>query len=605
MNLSAIDGNDCIGDSRRMINNNITTLGQSSCTNRTSILTLNNTLYSPSSGLNLNSSNKIHVDLDPIGGLEFNSNLQVRIKPSLPTLRLAVRPSVGTDSSTVSRTISSLPGDIDVSGPYFKSFCGACQYMTVNPNNNYIIFIDEDTNETLTPENVVITTSTGTSTLQLSSVENIPLNFTSANLKPGAYIWNNSATPTRSAVFGTKSTVSAVQGTVIILSRYDSGGGVFVTTRKFNQAPKKIIYNLYISNSTTLPYGSLGTDPDNWVLMPFYFTSDIKQYFPFRPFYWTGISNVQLRNICFDFDTNCTDSTCIYFNSSRLNVINTTVRCGGNTRYAWGAILCDGTGTIILGSNQTTAQRLLDPVTLEPNYPGFALAIVGPDNYTVDMMHGIRIYNGVRLFGFTVSYLGGSTSPGIGTLHHNAIILAGRINFDSQTIIGQSTVTTGDGSINAATVTFVKSGSIFTGYPYGYGSTTVRPGFITSSPNYTVLPVYLEKYNSISYSTDNGLADSYTIRQWLTTPTVNPPILTNGYIKFWNLNNQTNSTYGTFAGTLFTYSAVYQNSNISIVTYNDSNILTSSATGGFTGPAPSFDQVGAWNINGYTLNYYA
>lgn len=605
LQLSGIDGSDCIGDSRRVINDNVTKLGEAVCNISADVNALENTLYPPSSGLKLNPSNKLHVDLDPGGGLEFNAELQVRIRPTLPTVRIAVRPSVGIDNPAIKRNINTITNDSTVAGPYFKSLGGATVYMNQNPANNYIVFIDEDSNETLIPENVSVFTSTGSTTMQVSSVATLPSNFVSANLKPGAYIWNNSTSPTRSAVIGTRSQAYGIQGTLVIMSRYDAGGGVFTTTRKFNQAPKKVIYNLYVSNSNTLAYGNLGTDPSNWSLIPFYYTTDQIQYFPFRPFYWSNIDIVELRNICFEFDSNCTDTTCIYFNYSRCTLINTTVKVGGSTRYSWGAVLCDSVGVIVLGRAQDTTQRLADPVTNTLVYPGHGLAIVGPDNYSVDMLYGIRMYSGVRLFGFTNVYYGSASDPGIGTVHHGAIIIAGRINFSGYAVIGQGTTTSGDSAINASPILFLKNGSVITGYMYTLGSITERPGFRPATTNYSVIPVYMERYNSIQYWFANGFSDAFTLRQWSVTPTTNPPILTNGYLRFWNLNGQTPSIYGTFAGGFFTYSAFYQNSNISIYSYDPSNNLTISNTGGWVGTPPSFDQAGAWNINGYTLNYYA
>jgi hypothetical protein len=559
--------------------------------------------------------------LDPLGGLEFNTSRKLRLKPVVPSYQVAVRPSDpnSTDNFSVNRALISTSNDPDVLQPYFKTLGGACQYINSNKNNNWTINLDESINEFLFPDTV--TFAVPTTALRLSAVESLPTNFINAGLKPGAYIWNRSNLQERSFfnIFASKARLNNVLGAVYFRSRYNIGSGIYTTTRKFNQPPNIASFNLYICNDASLPYGTLGTLTSSWTEIPIdRVPGDARtQYFPFRPLYFLQNNGVAYVNIGFEVNSNSTDTTAIYHTDDRVFIVNTTVKLGGKTRYAWGAILNDRNGSIQIGTNANTA-LLESPVPGETSltYPGYGLAVIGTplSQEPAKLLGAVRLYQGGNLT--QINTARDNTGPaGVGAPHTWSIILSGNINFDGQALITQNTVTVGDLMYSPSVVFVARTGTRITGHSVTTSSTS--NWFIDyTTPNRAVLPMNFTNYNNYVYTMVNGLSTVTTFNQWTTTLTTNPtPLLTGSRLSFWNINTDfpvaSASDYGTMAATadpnvfLFSILPSLRNINSSIITTTLTDTSSAATYENFfvRRPAGLYDP-GAYLINGYSLNLY-
>lgn len=555
--------------------------------------------------------------LDPLGGLEVNLQKQLRIRQAPTTIYIAVRPSVGTDSTSVVRAVNPTSNDPAVLQPYFKSFGGACTFIKANRNNNVVIYIDEDSNELLNSSN--LTLSNGTGILQISAVESLPSSFTAAGIKPGAFLWNSAGSNRIffSALYG-NSSLSNVLGFVTVLSRYETGTGSWTTTRKFNQAPKKLIYNAYITNDPTLSYGTLGASASNWSEIPVTVVAgqNFRQYFPFRPILFQNNIGISFINVGLEINTNATDATCFYCNNDRMFFTNCTVKLGGKTRYNWGAVLMDGQGDVQIGTNSNT-YLLQSPVPGETsiNYPGYGLAVIGNSvsQDAIKMLGVVRLYNNSRLF--QINTIRTSDGPGAGAPHTWAFILSGHINIDGGAGVVQNTVTVAD-TIYSPSIWFVDNspGTRITGH--FLNDNLVSPIFIDyTTPNTAIYPMNFTNYNSYVYTFNNGLTSDTVLSQWTLSLSSTPAPLINGSrLSFWNLNTQfptaSTSGYGNATATTdpnvqsFGIIASLRNINSGLNTTSLNNTLSSTAFDAFVRRPPGLYDQGAYLINGYRINLY-
>ena len=334
------------------------------------------TAFVMSSGLKLDSS-KLYVDLDPLGGLEFNSQKQIRItvNPATLSVNLAVRPSDlnSTDSSTIERKLSAT--DTTVLQPYFQTVTGAVRWATQNLNSNIAltIFVDEDAPEKLF-------SLTGSLTGQY--YESPPL-----GLKPGFYVWHgNSGNFGAGGITATGNLIPEWLGTLTISGRYWSGvtaGSGSVVTRSFTTPPYKVSLNCFVCTNKTLTFGDFGGSANVWtdVYGPSESntTNDYSRWVPLRGSiadYTSSGNQLTLKNLNFAADSNIDD---IYFFISKntpfnVRLDNITVTMEGNGVYA-PILLSFGSG-----NNLTIVGSLLAAPDNSTKMPGYGLAFVGNSN---------------------------------------------------------------------------------------------------------------------------------------------------------------------------------------------------------------------------------
>lgn len=201
-----------------------------------------------SSGLDIQ-NNTLVVNLDPVGGLEFTGPTKaIRLKTNNNVL-LAVRPSslTSTDSLTAYRQATTSDTALQ---PYFKTVNGAFAWAKTNLGvvNELTIALDEDSYET------DFTVSSPTLSGRYCSAADL-----SAGWTPGFYVWhNNSGSKGTGAVVSFWNNAVSNAQTISIVGRYFNGGGFTLPyfTKKFTDAPRKIICNVFVCTNSSVTPGS-------------------------------------------------------------------------------------------------------------------------------------------------------------------------------------------------------------------------------------------------------------------------------------------------------------------------------------------------------------
>jgi hypothetical protein len=387
--------------SEKIINNSITSEKISS--NSITLNKLNPNVVNVNKGLNLNSTTGIEVKLDSNGGLMFNTNGEIKLAPVGATSSLVVvRPSEpgSTDNYNVTRT--TVNGELR---PCFRTLTVASAWARNNITGNYTILIDEDTIEgenchyvepsdgTNRPSGVVDWTwSYANFTVQYHDQTTVDRIFgTGSGMKAGVYCWPRIK---GSKMEGGISFAGGVgnnsqSSTAYITARYPRGTGEgrwWDGNRYFDEEPRAVNYNIYITNDINLDWSSAVDDlkwglaagrVSNWTRRNL--TSDGSHGFCYIRN--AGItlwnSRVEIRNINFVNRNNCNDQaiTDVQKNSF-LYLGNVTLTMLGEGFWNYSAIrVIDGADLYICG------ERLKSRVTNELSYPGYGLALVG-NTYT-------------------------------------------------------------------------------------------------------------------------------------------------------------------------------------------------------------------------------
>jgi hypothetical protein len=170
-----------------------------------------------------------------------------------------------------------------------------------------------------------------------------------------------------------------------------NGNGVkqYSLKKPFNYSPRKIIFRTYICTNPSLAAGVFGSDPTVWknCLVSNSNSTYVRQI----SINATNKTDVNIQNLCFEFDGNARDSTGIMVYSGNCYLRNITLAAKGQHYYPYGLISAWPQSTIyICGENQ------LDPYLLTPQtynswsnleqatdpyyFPGYGLAIVGNES---------------------------------------------------------------------------------------------------------------------------------------------------------------------------------------------------------------------------------
>jgi hypothetical protein len=322
---------------------------------------------------------------------------------------LGVKPSdsFSTDNISLVRSITgswdgsngSIIETYPVLKPYFKNIKQVFDY--VHNQNLYgeelNILIYEDISQNNVNKDSTFSNSgcvfSGNIDVRYITDANVPLFLKNAGFGAGDYVWsaNNNSETTGKIQYWNIDRLNFAN--LNIYGMYDIGSLVNFDTKKmftvkkpFDSKPRKITFRTYVLSNTGLTVGNFGSSVDDWKLMNY----DPKGTISYRPVQFDNDEmDVNIHNICFEFDTNANDATCLYFKSGRSYLSNITVAALGTANYAYGSILAWPQSTVyVCGETQ------IDPYLLNPSrwnnlwtaldgaenqsyFPGYGLAIVG------------------------------------------------------------------------------------------------------------------------------------------------------------------------------------------------------------------------------------
>jgi hypothetical protein len=324
------------------------------------------------------------------------------------TYFLGVKPSdsYSSDNINLYRTLSgswdgqngSIIESYPVLKPYFKNIRQALQYVEkqglYGEELNIMIYEDIVQNNVNTDDTFSESGCdySGNINVRYYDDDTVPVFLKNAGLGAGDYIWNknnNSETTGKISYWG----VDRLDfSNLHFYGMYDIGPQInfdnkkyFTDKKPFNVSPRKISFNTYVCTNTALPLGSFGSNSNDWKSL--YYKKDA--ILSYRPIYFNNDEmDVNIHNLCFEFNTNSNDASCMYFKSGKTYLSNVTIAALNNANYTYGAILAWPNSTVyVCGENQ------IDPYLLSPSrwnqwtllptatdqnyYPGYGLAIVG------------------------------------------------------------------------------------------------------------------------------------------------------------------------------------------------------------------------------------
>lgn len=355
------------------------------------------------------STNYIHgyIELDPLSLLYYQGN-SISTKLSASYF-FGVKPSDTLNATDNVSIVRSLTGSWDGSNgsiietlpvykPYFKNIKQVFDYVSINKlygeDLNILIYddlIQDNINNNGTNSNSGCSFG-GNIEARYYKKENLPTFLQTAGLKTGDYIWNQDNTSDINGKISYWGVDRLNFKNINLLGMYEIGTSINSNLKKqysynkpFNYAPRKLSFNTYVCSNPALTVGDFGTDLTAWTSLYIKPSADVFN----RPIYFNGDEmDVNIQNLCFEFNSNTNDTTCLYFKSGNSYIINVTVAALGSANYAYGAVLAwPKSNVYICGSYQT------DPYLLTPTnwgkwnllkgaedqnyYPGYGLAIVG------------------------------------------------------------------------------------------------------------------------------------------------------------------------------------------------------------------------------------
>jgi len=224
------------------------------------------------------------------------------------------------------------------------------------------------------------------------SRNSLPVIMRNANFQSGDYIWADDNDSEASGKISYWNIDRLNFSDLNIIGMYEIGslknsGGIleYSFEKPFNVSPRKITFRAYVTNNKFLTFGDFGGDTSAWSSL--YVKSDAKNFL--RPIYFNGDEmDISIKNICFQFESNVNDATCLYFRSGETYLINVTVAALGSANYAYGAVLAwpkssvyiRGTEQIdpyLLSSSRWDQWNLVPGAKSQAYFPGYGLAIVG------------------------------------------------------------------------------------------------------------------------------------------------------------------------------------------------------------------------------------
>jgi hypothetical protein len=510
--------------------------------------------------------------------------------------------------------------------PYFKNLRQVLDYSSkynlYGKNLNILIYDDIYPNNTKsdgTFSNIGCTYS-GNISGAYYPTSALPVALTAANIFGGDFFWNKNSAADPSGGVNYFNTGNLNFSNLNIVGMYEIGSVVnfdfskeYTYKKPFNYSPRKITFRTYVSTNKNLAFGNFG-QPSDWNNL--YMNNGV---FNRGLTFDSKDTDVNLQNLCFEFDCNSYDSTGIHCYSGNTYLSNITVSMLGYGLYSYGAIASGPRAKIyICGVNQIDPYLLTSPVRWNSNlwktikgangpdiYPGYGLAIVGNP--------AIRNIPTWLYPCFTRAYQGGNTTimdfnvnRQIGRFSYlnSAIILDGNFSSECFYLI--------DGFSKIYSNNYIFRTNTFTLSNYGWGksSTTGLKYFGTTNAN----NFYYFIFNS-SFSTFKP--NFFPMVSW----EFNQIDQLNYYYQFDNtqftcnfgFNNSKyvfNTTTKTIDVSGMVFGSIIKNS-LEMSKYNDNNKLYN-----YVGPydLPLYDNIGFFQLispfstgtySTYTLNYYA
>lgn len=346
------------------------------------------------------------VDIDERSFLYYkDTSLSTRLSS---VYYFGVKPSdtFSTDNIGIVRSLSgswngsngSIIETLPVLKPYFKNvkqvFDYVERYGLYGENLNILIYEDIiqtnfNNNNTLSESGCQVK---GNLKARYYNTNSLPVFLRNANFKSGDYIWadNNNAEVSGKVSYWNVDRLNFnnlnIVGMYEIGSLKNAGGTLeYISEKPFNASPRKITFRAYVTNNRLLNAGNFGGDLSAWSTL---YTRPSADTF-FRPIHFNGDEmDVNIKNICFEFDSNANDATCLYFKTGESYLSNVTVAALGVANYAYGAVLAWPKSTVYIRGTEQIDPHLLSPsrwnqwttvpgAKTQTYYPGYGLAIVG------------------------------------------------------------------------------------------------------------------------------------------------------------------------------------------------------------------------------------
>jgi hypothetical protein len=352
--------------------------------------------------------NDIHgfIQIDPTYFYYNDENLLTTRLSAVYFLGVKPSDSFSSDNTNLVRTISGAwDGQngftietFPVLKPYFKNIKQALKYVEKQclcGDELNIMIYDDILQNNINDDGTISSQGceySGNIDVRYYSTANVPQFLKDAGLKAGDYVWNKHNYSETTGKISYWSIDRLNFSNLNIYGMYEIGSLINFDSRKlytnikpFNIAPRKISFRTYVCTNTSLPLGSFGSNSNDFKNLYYDPVGKIE----LRPIKFNNDEmDVNIHNLCFEFETNANDSTCLYFKSGRSYLSNVTVAALNNGNYAYGAILAWPNSTVyICGEPQ------IDPWLLSPSrwdswislptaknqvyYPGYGLALVG------------------------------------------------------------------------------------------------------------------------------------------------------------------------------------------------------------------------------------
>lgn len=346
------------------------------------------------------------VDIDEKSFLYYkDKSLSTRLSS---VYYFGVKPSdtFSTDNIGIVRSLSgswdgsngSIIENLPVLKPYFKNIKQVFDYVEkyglFGEELNILIYEDIlqknfNTDNTISESGCI---TKGNLKARYFDVNALPVFMRNANFKSGDYIWadNTQAEVSGKVYYWHVDRLNF--NNLNMLGMYEIGslkntGGIleYSFEKPFNVPPRKITFRAYVSNNRLLNAGNFGGDVSTWSTL---YTKPSANTF-FRPIHFNGDEmDVNIKNLCFEFDSNANDTTCLFFKTGESYLSNVTVAALGSANYAYGAILAWPKSSVYIRGTEQIDPHLLTPARWEQwssvpgaksqtYYPGYGLAIVG------------------------------------------------------------------------------------------------------------------------------------------------------------------------------------------------------------------------------------
>jgi hypothetical protein len=347
------------------------------------------------------------LNLDPLSELYYNGNiLSSRLSASY---FFGIKPSdsYSTDNISYVRTLSgawdgsngSIIETLPVLKPYFKNISQILSYVNLHglygEELSLLLYDDIEPNNINTDgtTSIAACTSSGNIHVKYYPTSSLPTFLQNAGVKGGNFIWPlNNSVPINGIIsylgvgdlnFENFNMVGMYEiGTTTNVS----GKKQYTYEKPFNVAPRKISIRNYVCVNPSLTYGNFGSDATDWTSL----YTDPNSRVQNRPLFFNGgnKTDINLQNLCFEFDSNCNDSTALWFTGGQNYVSNVTIATLGTANYYYGALNANRCDVYVCGVNQIDPYLLTSPTNWtrwvelsgainQSYYPGYGLAIIG------------------------------------------------------------------------------------------------------------------------------------------------------------------------------------------------------------------------------------